>query len=103
MKDVIRRGLAVEPASYWSDHVPGALIALRLSAARSHGYPPFTVVTGLIPVLPSDATTVPAPALLPDDVTPVQEKAYAEAVARTASFLHQIIKARLMKMELTLM
>jgi len=54
-------------------------------------------------VLPSDATTVPAPALLPDDITPAMEKAHAEAVAWTASNLRQIIKARLTKMELTLM
>jgi len=70
LKDVMRKELSVEPGSYWSDHLPGALIALRHSAAASHGYPPFTIVTGLLPVLPSDITSQPPPTLGPDDITP---------------------------------
>jgi transposase InsO family protein len=54
LKGIIRKGLTDDPDSYWSDHLAGALLVLRLSTARAHGYPPFTVVTGLIPVLPSD-------------------------------------------------
>ena len=56
IKDVIRKETSMEPASYWSNHIAPALIALRHSMSRAHGYPPFTVVTGLIPILPSDLT-----------------------------------------------
>ena len=59
IKDIMRKEMAVAPDTYWSDHLPPVLIALRHTAARSHGFPPFTVLTGLLPVLPSDITTVP--------------------------------------------
>ena len=59
IKDIMQKEMAVAPDTYWSDHLPPVLIALRHTAARSHGFPPFTVLTGLLPVLPSDITTVP--------------------------------------------
>lgn len=74
LKDIMRREMAIEPDTYWSDHLPAALIALRHTAARSHGFPPFTVVTGLLPVLPSDVTSVPH--MPPDAATPSQEEEY---------------------------
>ena len=67
IKDIMRKEMALLPDSYWSDHLPAVLIAMRHTAARSHGYPPFTVVTGLLPVLPSDVTSVPE--LPPDEAT----------------------------------
>lgn len=78
IKDVIRKEASVDPASYWSDHVTPALIALRHSLARSHGYPPFTVITGLIPVLPSDITREIIPNLPMESATAEQEAAYVE-------------------------
>ena len=67
LKEIIRRQMAVAPVTFWSDHLPPALIALRHTTARSHGYPPFTVVTGLLPILPSDVTSTPE--LPPDEAT----------------------------------
>ena len=67
LKDIMRREMAVAPDTYWSDHIPVALIALRHTTAHSHGFPPFTIVSGLLPVLPSDVTSVPE--LPPDEAT----------------------------------
>ena len=78
IKDVIRKEASVDPASYWSDHVTPALIALRHSMSRAHGYPPFTVITGLVPVLPSDLTRETPASLPADAATPEEEAAYVE-------------------------
>ena len=84
IKDVLRKQLAADPDGYWSDHVAAAIITLHLSLARSHGYPPFTIITGLLPVLPSDLTEVPPPPAPPEgEVTAQQEREYAEGVARS--------------------
>lgn len=53
LKDVLRKYLAKNPASYWSDMVPYALLAMRMTVHSAHGMPPFTVVTGRYPSLPS--------------------------------------------------
>jgi hypothetical protein len=41
------------PTSYWSDHVPSALLALRLTIHRRVGIPPFTIITGAVATPPS--------------------------------------------------
>ena len=53
LKDTIRRQQTLNPASYWSDAVPYALLALRMTAAGAHKLPPYTIVTGRYPSLPS--------------------------------------------------
>lgn len=53
-REAVRKYLARYPAAYWSDIVPYALMAMRHTPARAHGFPPFTVLTGLVPVLASD-------------------------------------------------
>lgn len=76
--------------------MPAALITLRHSMARSHGYPPFTIITGLVPVLPSDLTAVPPPPSPPEgEVTAEQECEYAEEVAKTVRKVRHIAKLRL--------
>ena len=103
IKDVLRKSMAADDDSYWSDHVAAALITLRHSLARSHGYPPFTIITGLIPVLPSDLTEVPPPPAPPEGkVTAQQERDYAEGVARTVREVRRIAKLRLARSELRL-
>lgn len=52
-KQAIRRHLQEFPTGYWSDGVPYALQGLRMAPTRAHGFPPFTVVTGAVPVLPA--------------------------------------------------
>ena len=53
LKSVIRRYLGRQPTLEWSDIIPYALVALRMTPAAAHGLPPFTVITGGVPVLPS--------------------------------------------------
>jgi Integrase core domain len=45
LKDIIRREGVLE-AGFWSDALPLALTAMRMTSAESHGLPPFSVVTG---------------------------------------------------------
>jgi transposase InsO family protein len=67
IKDVLRRFMTMERTAYWSDGLPYCLMALRHTPQASHRFPPFTVVTGTTPVLP---TTLPDPDLvLPQDPT----------------------------------
>lgn len=75
----IRKYLAAHPTLFWSDVVPFVLMALRMAPTRAHGFPPFTLVTGQIPILPSDLHVAPV-ADLPQDPTPGQEEAYIEQV-----------------------
>ncbi|HKT22925.1 MAG TPA: transposase family protein, partial [Nitrososphaerales archaeon] len=44
-KDILRREGIMEDG-YWSDILPMALTAMRMTTAASHGFPPFTIVTG---------------------------------------------------------
>ena len=70
MKDVIRRQMTAHPASYWSDAIPLALLAMRMTTARAHGLPPYTIVTGSYPCLPSMLLEGNPQDELPDDATP---------------------------------
>lgn len=67
-KDVMRRFLTREWDAYWSDAIPYCLMALRLAPTQAHGFPPFTVVTGTVPVLPTQLPEVPLE--LPEDPSP---------------------------------
>ena len=83
--------------------MPAPLITLRHSMAWSHGYPPFTIITGLVPVLPSDLTAVPPPPSPPEgEVTAEQEREYAEGVTKTMREVHRIAKLRLARRGLRL-
>ena len=103
IKEVIRKQLAVEPDTFWSDHLPAALITLRLSASRAHGYPPFALITGLLPVLPSDLSEIPAPPLLPEgEPTPEEEKHYKKMMQSAINDVRAIAKLRMAKQDLIL-
>ena len=78
VKAVIRKFLTLEPHSYWSDAIPYCLVAVRHTPAAAHGFPPFTVVTGAVPVLPTQLPELPA--TFPADPTPADEEQYIEAV-----------------------
>ena len=94
LKAVIRKYMGRQPAWQWSDIVPYALMALRLAPARSHGLPPFTILTGQVPVLPSELPLEPLDEPL-TDATPKEEAAYvAEMVARVDQ-LREATAARL--------
>jgi hypothetical protein len=68
IKDITRRFLSMEPDAYWSDALPYCLMALRHTPASAHGFPPFTIITGTTPVLP---TQLPQAGLIvPEDPTP---------------------------------
>ena len=53
IKEVIRRGLTEQPDSFWSDHLPAALLLLRHTAQCSTHVAPITCLTGRRPALPS--------------------------------------------------
>ena len=53
IKEVIRRGLTESPDSFWSDHMPAALLLLRHTLQCSTQLAPVTCLTGRRPVLPS--------------------------------------------------
>lgn len=53
IKDVTRRMMSEAENTFWSDHVPTALMAMRFTAHKRLGFPPFVIVTGHIAVPPS--------------------------------------------------
>lgn len=53
IKDITRRQLTQYPDSYWSDHLPVALLALRMTTHRALNLPPFMVITGTMATPPS--------------------------------------------------
>lgn len=53
IKDVIRKMQTDRVDTYWSDHVPTALISVRFAPHKLLGMPPFVVVTGQVAVPPS--------------------------------------------------
>jgi Integrase zinc binding domain/Integrase core domain len=59
LKSVIRRLLDEEPTSYWTDSIPYCLMAMRMAPAAAHGFPPFTVITGSTPILPTQMAEDP--------------------------------------------
>ena len=56
IKEVLRKGLTADKRTYWTSHLPAALMLLRLTEHRAHSCVPFTVITGRPPVLPSMLT-----------------------------------------------
>ena len=101
VKQAIRRLMAMHPDSYWSDHIPAVLIAMRFSMARSHSFPPFTVVTGSIPVLPSDIHINHMP--LPDhDASDETENKYLDYMLKAVHGVRTVVKIRHAKLELQL-
>jgi len=102
IKEVIRKGLTEDPESFWSDHLPAALIVLRHSMARGHGFPPFTIITGLLPVLPSNLTHRPVPAMPTGEVSEAEEAAYVDSMCRTIADVRKAAKLRLARNELRL-
>lgn len=76
MKDVIRRGLTAYPTSFWSDHLNTALMMLRFTCHKMTGYPPFTMITGSKPRLPSVIQTPLDD--LPDELSREEEDAFCE-------------------------
>ena len=94
IKDVVRRFLTREKTAFWSDALPYCLMAARLTPAASHGFPPFTVVTGTTPVLP---TQLPGLADAPDDPTPDSEEQFVEELFGLASRIREDTKERLEK------
>lgn len=53
IKEVIRRMMTEQEHTFWSDHLPAALMTLRFTAHRLLGMPPFVIVTGRTAVPPS--------------------------------------------------
>ena len=53
IKDCIRKMQTERPNSFWSDHVPTALVALRFTAHKLLGLPPFVILTGAPAIPPS--------------------------------------------------
>lgn len=53
IKDVIRKMQSEHANTFWSDHLPTALMALRFTAHKLLGMPPFVILTGQPAVPPS--------------------------------------------------
>ena len=99
IKDVIRREASADPRSFWSDHIMPAVIVLRLSAAQSHGYPPFTVVTGLIPMLFSNLTRAQIITPPVGEASEAEEAAYVDKLRQVIHRVRLVVKTRLAKLE----
>ena len=80
LKSVIRKYLTAYPWSYWTDILPYALIALRMTTAASHKMPLFTLVVGRHPMLPSHINL--ADSQYPSEPTGEEELGYAALVIR---------------------
>lgn len=94
LRSILRKYLAAHPEAYWTDVLPFALIVLRHTAQRAHGLPPFTIVTGRIPILPS---SLPGdlPPDLPEDATEAEEEAYATTLFEMVEALRTATGQRL--------
>ena len=64
-----------------------------MAPSRAHGFPPFTVVTGQIPVLFSDAQT--SVVELPEAPTAAEEASYVAAVCERVEVLRKSAQVRL--------
>jgi len=53
IKQVCRKGVTADPQTFWSNHLPAALMRLRFTVHKAHQMPPFRVLTGQTPNLPS--------------------------------------------------
>ena len=85
---------------YWTDDLPAALIAMRHATAAAHNYPPFTVVTGQLPILPSDVTSdVSLPGV---DATPQDEEDYRQRMVEVIRQVRDTAKHRITMRELAL-
>jgi hypothetical protein len=91
---VIRKYLSEHPAAYWSDILPYALMALRHTPVRAHGFPPFTVLMGMVPILASDIQMPPVTELR-EDATEQQEEEYALAIIERIESLREVTQERL--------
>mgnify|MGYP003390283637 FL=1 len=76
VKDVIRKYQTQYPTSYWSDMVPHALTLMRFTTTRAHGFPPYTLVIGCNPELPTALNTTIASLDHWDELTSNQEEQY---------------------------
>src|SRR5512144_3257013 len=94
LKSIIRRYLVRQPALHWSDIIPYALVAMRMTPAASHGLPPCTIIMGGGSVLPSQLPggldDVPG-----EDATPWQEAAYFDAMVHRTEHIRKHTAARL--------
>ena len=79
IKDIVRKCLSDHSDSFWSDHIPTALMAQRFTRHRKLGFPPFTLITGDSPLPPSYLLEDP-----PEEGTPSPE-AYLDWVASRIS------------------
>ena len=94
-KDIIRRYLSQERTAYWTDALPYCLIAMHHTPAAAHGFPPFTVITGTTPILP---TSLPDPQLkLPGDADPQREELYVQHVLAHAKAIREETGERLLR------
>ena len=95
LKIVIRKYLAEHHDSYWSDIVPYALMAMRMTIHLAHNLPPFTIVTGRYPALPSHIPETRANPLVEPNYEDLEE--YAGRVLSKAHELCNIAMNRLLK------
>ena len=88
-KDVIRKLQGAHSTSYWSDFVPDALLMLLHTTTRAHGFPPFSIITGQHPNLPTSLQPLPIPS--PTWELDSHGKAdYMEAVSARIEELYQL-------------
>ena len=64
------------PTRFWSNHLNTALMMLRFTCHKMTRYPPFTMITGSKPRLPSVIQTPLDD--LPDEPSREEEDAYCE-------------------------
>ena len=73
---------------------------MRHSMAASHGYPPFTLVTGQLPILAADVNVeVELPG---EDATPYEEQEYVQKMVKTLQSIRDIARLRLTDLEIKL-
>ena len=94
-KDIVRREGVLEDG-YWSDALPMVLAALRMTSSASHGFPPFTIITGQYPSLPSQLLDKELHVDWPEP-SEAEQVAFTEAVVATTRKLWREAKLRLAK------
>ena len=92
-KDVIRKLGAANPTAYWFDFIPDALLLLRHTTTRAHGFPPYTIVTGQHPNLPTTLQPLPTHPMSAEPTWELDaegEEAYISKICARMEALHQL-------------
>ena len=90
IKEVIRKYLSRYTDCYWSEFVTQALILLRFTTSRAHGFTPYQLTTGWPPPLPPIISNSPHIFAQNRELTSDEEEEYALDLFSTALRLQEL-------------